>query len=106
MSQRKKPVFGRRVRKRRGREVLPPPDPADLAKGQIVTDVRNSDDMIQAVRDRMCLWPTGDELICLLTMVQSEQSSESWRDTVQPPPAPPPEETPEEIPDKKFGRRK
>ncbi|KAH9513027.1 hypothetical protein Btru_035630 [Bulinus truncatus] len=50
-----------------------------LDKGKLINDVRNSDDIYQAVKDRLCLWPTGDEIISLLMLIQSDQISQSYR---------------------------
>ncbi|CAL1528270.1 unnamed protein product [Lymnaea stagnalis] len=54
-------------------------DTALIQKGLVLARVRESVDMQQAVRDRLCLWPTGDEIVCLLMMLQSQQITPSYR---------------------------
>ncbi|KAK0041678.1 hypothetical protein Bpfe_028874 [Biomphalaria pfeifferi] len=67
-------------------------DKSMLDKGKLITEVRKSSDLNQAVRDRLCLWPTGDEIVTLLMLLQSEQTTKSYRQSsVQPkPPSSPP----------------
>ncbi|XP_059139591.1 uncharacterized protein LOC131927712 isoform X2 [Physella acuta] len=63
-------------------------DMSALQKGRVMTEVRNSKDVFQTVKDRLCLWPTSDEIICMLMLLKSEQSSPSYRTGVNIPPRP------------------
>ncbi|BFY98220.1 hypothetical protein BsWGS_01260 [Bradybaena similaris] len=54
-------------------------------KESVVSDFRNSEDITQTIRDRLCLWPTGDEIITLLMRLKMEQLCPSYRPSANTP---------------------
>ncbi|KAK3798884.1 hypothetical protein RRG08_050263 [Elysia crispata] len=50
----------------------------DVLKGQVITDVRNALDVTEAIKNRLALWPKGDEIVALLMLLKSDQMCTSF----------------------------
>ncbi|CAG5132365.1 unnamed protein product, partial [Candidula unifasciata] len=72
--------------KKSSKQTQQPPNQVDLSKGNLINDVRNSSDVTQAVRDRLCLWPTGGEMVALLMLLKVDHMCTSFRPTAVTPP--------------------